>query len=132
MAILPKVLTVELQTIVGNEYARSPEASDDVLPDKFLGVHVPNIGQGFSFHPFSEVISSNYYISLVPRGFGEGFDQIKAPLRERPWTREGVENPSGLVNIRGESLALIALLSIFLGLSLHVRPPIPLGKCPMS
>ena len=72
MAILPKVLTVELQTIVGNECARSPEAGDDVLPDEFLGVHVRNVGQGFSFHPFSEVISSDYYVSLVPRGLGEG------------------------------------------------------------
>ena len=130
-AILPKVLTVELQTIVGNECTWSPEAGDNVLPNEFLGVHVPNVGQGFSLHPFSEVISSDYYLSLVPRSFEEGSDNIKAPLCERPWAREGVENPSGLVDIRGESLALVALLNVFLGLSLHVWPPIPLGKCPV-
>ena len=72
VAILPKVLTVKLQTIVGNECTRSPEAGDDVPPDEFLGVHVPNVGQGFSFHPFSEVICSGYYISLVPCGLGVG------------------------------------------------------------
>ena len=72
VAILPEVFTVELQTIVGNECTRSPEAGDDILPDEFLGVHVPNVGQGFSFHPFGEVISSDYYVSFVPRGLGEG------------------------------------------------------------
>ena len=130
-AILPKVLTVELKTIVGNECTWSFEAGDDVLPDEFLGVHVPNVGQGFSFHPLSEVISSDYYVSLVPRSFGEGSNYIKVPLCERPWAREGVENPSGLVDIRGESLALVALLSVFLGLSLHVRPPVLLGEFPV-
>ena len=130
-AILPKVLIVELKPIVGNECTWGSEAGDDVLPDEFLGVHVSNVGQGFSFHPFSEVISSDYYVSLVPRSFGERSDNIKAPLCERPWAREGVENPSRLVDIRGESLALVTLLSVFLGLSLHVRPSVPLGECPV-
>ena len=130
-AILPKVLTIELKTIVGNECTWSSEAGDIVLPDEFLGVHIPNVGQGFSLHPFSEVISSDYYVSLVPRSFGERSDNIKAPLCERPWAREGVENPSGLVDIRGESLALVAFLSVFLGLSLHVRPLVSLGECPV-
>src|SRR6266702_1656210 len=71
-AILPKVFTVELQTIVGNECTRSPEAGDDILPDEFLGIHVPNIGQWFRLHPFSEVVRSDYYVSLVPCGLGEG------------------------------------------------------------
>ena len=130
-AILPKVLTVELKTIVGNECTWSSEAGDNVLSDEFLGVHVPNVGQRFSLHPFSEVIGSNYYVSLVPRSFGERTDNIKTPLCEHPGAEEGVEDPSGLMDIWGESLALITLLGIFLGLSLHVRPPVSLGKCPV-
>ena len=130
-AILPKVLTVELKTIVGNECTWNSEAGDDVPLDEFLGIHVPNVGQRFSLHLFSEVISSDYYVSLVPRSFGERSDNIKTPLRERPRAREGVENPSGLVDIRSKSLALIALLGVLLGLSLHVRPPVSLGEGPM-
>ena len=130
-AILSKVLTVELKPIVGNECTWSSEAGDDVLPDESLGVHVPNVGQGFSLHPLSEVISSDYYVSLVLRSFGERSDNIKAPLCERPLAREGVENPSWLVDIRGEPLALVSLLSVFLGLPLHVQPPVPLGECPV-
>lgn len=94
-AILPKILAVKLKTIVGNECSRSSEAGDNVLPDEFLGVHVPDVGQRFSLHPFSEVIGSDYYVSLVPRSLGERPDNIKTPLRERPWTGEWVENPFG-------------------------------------
>ena len=130
-AILPKILAVELETVVRNECVWSSKAGNNVLPDEFLGIHVPNVGQRFSLHPFGEVISSNYYVSLVPRSFGERTDNIKTPLCEQPGAGEGVEDPSGLMDIWGESLALITLLGIFLGLSLHVRPPVSLGKCPV-
>ena len=82
-------------------------------------------------HDFGEVIGSNYYVSLIPCSFGERTDNIKTLLSERPGAGEGVEDPSGLVDIWGESLALITLLCVFLGLSLHVRPPVPLGECPV-
>ena len=130
-AILPKVLTVKLETVVRNECVWNSEAGNNVLPDEFLGIYVPNVGQRFSFHPFGEVIGSNYYVSLVPCSFGERTDNIKTPLSERPRAGEGVENPSWLVDIWGESLALITLLCVFLGLSLHVRPLVPLGERPV-
>ena len=130
-AILPEVLAIKLETVVRDECVWSSEAGNNVLPDEFLGIHVPNVGQRFSLHPFSEVISSNDYVSLVPCSFGERTDDIKTPLSERPGAGEGVEDPSGLVDIWGESLALITLLCVFLGLSLHVRPPVLLGERPV-
>ena len=130
-AILPEVLAIKLETVVRDECVWSSEAGNNVLPDEFLGIHVPNVGQRFSLHPFSEVIGSNDYVSLVPCSFGERTDDIKTPLSERPGAGEGVEDPSGLVDIWGESLALITLLCVFLGLSLHVRPPVLLGERPM-
>ena len=33
------------------------------------------------------------------KSFRERTDNIKTPLCERPWAREGVEDPSGLVDI---------------------------------
>ena len=130
-AILLEVLAIKLETVVRDECVWSSEVGNNVFPDEFLGIHVPNVGQRFSLHPFGEVIGSNYYVSLVPCSFGERTDNIKTPLSERPGAGEGVEGPSGLVDIWGESLALITLLCIFLGLSLHVRPPVPLGERPM-
>ena len=127
--ILSKVLAVELETVVRNECVWSSEAGDNVLLDEFLGIYVPNVGQRFNFHPFGEVVGSNYYVSLVPRSFGERTDNIKSLLCERPRTGEGVEDPSWLMDIWGESLALITLLDVLLGLSLHVWPPVSLGEC---
>ena len=101
------------------------------FPNEFLGIHVPDVGQRFSLHPFGEIISSDYYVSLIPCCFGERTDNIKTPLSKRPGAGERVKDSSGLVDIWGESLTLITLLCIFLGLPLHVRPPVSLGKCPV-
>ena len=131
VAVLPEVLAIKLKTVVRDECVWSSEASNDVYPNEFLGIHVPDVGQRFSFHPFGEVVSSNYYVSLIPYSFGERTDNIKTPLSKRLGTGEGVENSSGLVDIWGKSLALIKLLCIFLGLSLHVRPPVSLGERPV-
>ena len=130
-AILPKVLTIKLETVVRDECVWSSEACNNVFQNEFLGVHVPDVGQRLSLHPLGEIISSDYYVSLIPCCFRERTDNIKTLLSEWPGAGERVKDSSGLVDIWGESLALITLLCIFLGLSLHVRPPISLGKCPV-
>ena len=43
-AILFKVLAVKLETVVRNECVWSSEAGNNVLPDEFLGIRVPNVG----------------------------------------------------------------------------------------
>ena len=107
------------------------EACNNIFPNEFLGVHIPDVGQRFSLHPFGEIIGSNDYISLISCSFGERTDNIKTPLSKRPKAGEWVKDSSGLVDIWGESLALIALLRILLGLCLHFRPPISLGESPV-
>ena len=104
---------------------------NDVFPNEFLGIHVPDVGQRFNLYPFGEIIGADYYVPLIPCCFWERADNIKAPLSKRPRAREGVKDSPRLVDIWGESLALITLLCIFLGLSLHVQPPLPLGECPV-
>ena len=101
---------------------------NDVFPNEFLGIHVPDVGQRFNLYPFGEIIGADYYVPLIPCCFWERADNIKAPLSKRPRAREGVKDSPRLVDIWGESLALITLLCIFLGLSLHVRPPVSLGE----
>ena len=130
-AVLPKVLTIKLETVVRDECVWSSEACNNVFPNEFLGIHIPDVGQRFSLHPFGEIISSDYHVSLIPCCFGERTDNIKTPLSKRPGAGEGVKESSELVDIWGESLALITLLCIFLGLSLHVRPPVSLGEYPV-
>ena len=130
-AILSEILAIKLETVVQDECVWSSEVCNNVFPNEFLGIHVPDVGQRFSLHPFGEVISSNYYVSIIPYSFGERTDNIKTPLSKRPGAGERVKDSSGLVDIWGESLTLITLLCIFLGLSLHVRPPVSLGERPV-
>ena len=130
-AILPEVLTIKLETVVRHECVWSSEACNNVFPNEFLGVHIPDVGQRFSLNPFGEIIVSDYYVLLIPCCFGERTDNIKTPLSKRPGAGEGVKDSFGLVDIWGKSLALITLVCIFLGLSLHVRPLISLAECPV-
>ena len=129
--VFPKVLTIKLETVVRDEGVRSFEARNNVFPNELLGIHVPDVGQRFSLYPFGEIIGVDYYVLFIPCCLRERIDNIKTPLSKRPRAGEGVKDSSWLVDIWGEFLALIALLCIFLGLSLHVRPPISLGECPV-
>ena len=36
--------TVKLQSIVGDKGVRHPKSNDYILPQKFLDVHIPNVG----------------------------------------------------------------------------------------
>ena len=129
--IFPEVLTIKLKIVVRDKSMRSSEARNNVFPNEFLSIHVPNVGQRFSFYPFGEIIGADYNVPLIPCCFKERIDNIKTPLSKRPGAEEGVEDSPRLVDIWGKSLALITRLCIFLGLSLQVRPPVPLGECPM-
>ena len=129
VAVFPKVLTIKLKTIVRDEGVRSSEVRNNVFLNEFLGIHVPDAGQRFSLYPLGEIVGADYYVSLIP--FRKRTDNIKTPLSKRPRAGVGVKDSSRLVDIWGKSLALITLLRIFLGLSLHIRPPISLGECPV-
>ena len=56
ITISPEGLTIKLKTIVRDEGMRDPKLSNDVLPDKLLGIHIPYVSQGFGFDPFGEII----------------------------------------------------------------------------
>ena len=55
---------------------RDPESCDNVFPNKFLGVHVPDICQGLSFNPFSEIVRADQQIRLVPCYLGERANNV--------------------------------------------------------
>ena len=47
---------IKLKAIVRDKGTRDPELCDNVFPNKFLSIHIPDICQGFSFNPLSEVV----------------------------------------------------------------------------
>ena len=65
VAVFPEVLTIKLKTVVRDEGVRSFEARNNVFPNEFLGIHVPDVGQRFSFYPFGEIIGVDYYVSPI-------------------------------------------------------------------
>ena len=44
MAKLMEGRAVKLQSIVGDKGVRHPKSIDYILPQKFLDVHIPNVG----------------------------------------------------------------------------------------
>ena len=54
--VSPEGFTIELKAIIRDEGMRDLESSDNVFPNKFIAIYVPNIRQGFSHNPFSEIV----------------------------------------------------------------------------
>ena len=56
---IPERCVIKLSSIVRHQYPRYPKFAHNALPDEVLNVLLCNFHQGFSFHPFGEVI--NHY-----------------------------------------------------------------------
>ena len=54
--VSPEGFVVELKVIVRDSGTRDPEPCENIFPNKFLGIYVPNICQRFSFNQFGEVV----------------------------------------------------------------------------
>ena len=58
-AISSKGFIVELEPIVRDECIRDSKPSDNILPNKLFGIHIPDIFQWFRFNLFGEVICAD-------------------------------------------------------------------------
>ena len=122
-----KRFAVKLKAIVRDGDTRDPEPCDNVFPNEFLSIHVPDIFQGLNFNPFSEVICANQQISFIPHCLRERANNVQAPLSKWPRAGQGVKDPSRLVDVWCISLALITLFYIFFFFFLYVCPPVALS-----
>ena len=57
--VSPERFSVKLKVIVQDEGTRDPEPCDNIFSNEFLGIRIPDICQGLSFNPLSEVIRAN-------------------------------------------------------------------------
>ena len=131
IAIPPEGFVIELKTVVRDEGTRDSKLSNNIFPNKSLGIHIPNICQWFNFNPFGEVIRANQQIPLIPCCLREMTYNVQAPLSERPRTGQRIKNSSQLMNVGCKSLALVTLLRILLCFPLHIWPPIALSEGPV-
>ena len=57
--VSPEGLAVKLEAIIRDESVGDLESSNDVLLDKLLSIHIPDIGQEFGFDPFNEIVCAD-------------------------------------------------------------------------
>ena len=126
--IPPKGFAIKLKTIIRDEGVRDPKPSDNIFPNKSLGIHVPDICQWFNFNPLSEVICADQQPHFIPCCFRERSNNIQGPLNKGLRAGQRIKDSSWLMNVWGKSLALVTFLHIFLCFLLHVWPPISLCK----
>ena len=74
--VSPESFTIKLKSIVQDEGTRDLESCDSVFPNKFLGIHVPDICQGLSFNPLCEVVCTDQQVSFIPHCLGERANDI--------------------------------------------------------
>ena len=69
---IPKRCVIKLSSIVRHKHSWYPKSAHNALPDEVLNILLCNFRQGFSFHPFGEVINpyTKNFICLVPVGKG--------------------------------------------------------------
>ena len=131
VAIPPENLTIKLKTVVRDEGTRDSKPSDNIFPNKSLGIHVPDIRQWFSFNPLGEVIHTDQQISLIPCCLREMTCNVQVPLSKRPRAGQRIKDSSRLMNVWCKFLALVTLLHILLCFLLHIWPPIALSEGPV-
>ena len=59
-------IAIKLKTIIRDECMRDPKPSDNVFPNKYRSIHIPDICQRLSFNPLGEVILADQQPSLIP------------------------------------------------------------------
>ena len=68
MAEVSIYFVVKLWSIISYYQLRYSESVDDIFPHKLGDVLVFDGGEGFSFYPFSKVVSGNQYQLFFERG----------------------------------------------------------------
>ena len=59
ITVSPKGIAIKLKAIIRDEGMRDSKSSNDVLPDKFLCIHIRDVGQGLSFNLFGEIVCAD-------------------------------------------------------------------------
>ena len=124
----PKGFAIKLKTIVRDKGMRDPKSSDNIFSHKYLGIHVPDVYQWFSFNPLGEVIRTDQQPSLIPCYPRKMSYNIQALLSKRPRARQMIEDTLWLMNIWGKFLTLVTLLYVLFCFLLHIRPLISLSE----
>jgi len=82
---IPQFLVDELSAVIGDDGVRQAEARNNVPPNKRVDLSSDDVGQGFCFDPFSEIIYDDQYELLLRSTERKWTDDVHTPLCEWPW-----------------------------------------------
>ena len=85
------LLTHEIGPDVRNDGMRKPEATHDILPEKFNNLMPCDVGERHCLHPLSEVVSDNQQESELRLCTGKRTYYVKLSLHEGPGAPQGIE-----------------------------------------
>ena len=81
---IPEWCVIKLSSIVGHKHPRYSEPAHNTLPDEVLNILLCDFHQGFSFHPFGEVIDPYYQKFHLSGSCWKGTQNIQPPLCKGP------------------------------------------------
>ena len=109
---IPETCVIKLSSIVRHKHPRYSKLAYNTLLDEVLNILLCNFRQGFSFHPFGEVINSHHQKFHLSSPSWEGIQNIQPPLCKRPWGHHWGKVLRWLSRDVTESLTLITDLDI--------------------
>ena len=116
---IPERCVINLSSIVRHQHPRYPEPAHNTLLDEVLNILLYDFCQGFSFHPFCEVINPYYQKFHLSGPCQEGTQNIQPPLCKGPWGHHWGKVLRRLSRDVTESLTLITDLDICFSINLY-------------
>ena len=121
---IPERCVIKLSSIVKHKYPRYPKLAHNTLPDEVFNILLCDLHQGFSFHPFGEVINPYYQKFHLSGPCWKGTQNIQPLLCKGPQGHHWGKVLRQLSRDVTESLTLITDLDICFSISLYGWPVI--------
>ena len=121
---IPNMRVIKLSSIVRHKHPRYPKPAHNTLPDEVLNILLCNFRQGFSFHPFGEVINPYHQKFHLFGPCRKGTQNIQLPLCKGPRGHYWGKVLRQLSRDITESPTLITNLDICFSISLNGWPVI--------
>ena len=121
---IPERCVIKLSSIVRHKHPQYPKPAQNTLPDEIFNILLCNFHQGFSFHPFGEVINPYHQKFHLSGPNRKGTQNIQPPLCKGPWGHHWGKVLRRLFRDDSESLTLIKDLDICFSISLNGWPVI--------
>ena len=121
---IPERCVIKLSSIVKHKHLRYSKLAYNTLLDEVLNILLCNFHQGFSFHPFGEVINlyhQKFHLSSLSR---KETQNIQPSLCKGPWGHHWSKVLRRLSKDVTESLTLITDFDICFSISLNGWPVI--------